>query len=213
MKRKEEIGMPKLAYYQNERDVFMQEYGINLTDSEAVFICQKLAKKYKLLQRLEFFGNRQSGACSPARIRLSHNPSIAIISHEVAHAIQYMKFKKKYGYINGNPNLKKQRWHTKRHSKIMRKICDYINKNVDQWRIERKERSERECTRFERRLKWERQLEREKKTPEYKLERVRKSIKIWEGKRRRAENRLKKLQKREKIYMKQLQIAKTPTPR
>jgi hypothetical protein len=36
--------------------------------------------------------------------------------------------------------------------------------------------------------------------------------KKWEGKRKRAENKLKKLQKREKVYMKQLQSAKIPPP-
>jgi hypothetical protein len=205
--------MPRLAYYQNEREVFKQEYEMKLTDSEAVFICQKLAKKYKLSQRLEFFGNRQSGSCSPVRIRLSHNPSIAIISHEVAHAIQYMKFKKKYGYILGNPNLKKQRWHTKRHFRIMRKICDYVNKNVDQWRTERKERNERNRIGFERKLKLEKRRMQERKTPQFKLIKIQELIKKWEGKKRRAENKLKKLQKGEKIYMKQTQIAKTPTPR
>jgi len=194
-----------LKYYADEKEVFRQEREMKISDAEAELVYQKLAKKYKLSQRLEFYGNRQSGSCSSCRVKLSHNPSIAILSHEVAHAIQYAKFKKKYGYINGNPNLKKHRWHTKKHQRIMRKVCDYINKNIDQWRTGQKERSERKCIGFERKLKLEEQRMQERKTPQFKLIKIRELIKKWEGKRKRAENKLKKLQKMEKRYIMQVQ--------
>jgi hypothetical protein len=192
-----------LKYYADEEEVFRQEREMKISDAEAVSIYEKLAGKYKLPQKLEFYGNRQSGACSPYRIRLSHNPSIAIISHEVAHAIQYKKFKKKYGYINGNPNLKRKRirWHTKKHSRIMRKVCDYIDKNIDQWRLQRQERQRRKMAKFYARIEIQQQRQEDKKKSEFKLIKIRELIKKWDSKRERAENRLKKLQKREKYIL------------
>jgi len=194
-----------LKYYADERELFRKEREMKILDAEAVSIYEKLAGKYKLSQKLEFYGNRQSGSCSVFRIRLSHNPSIAILSHEVAHAIQYKKFKKKYGYINGNPNLKKHKWHTKKHSRIVRRICDYINKNIDQWRLQQQERKNRRIAKFYDRIEHEQQQQENKKKPEFKLIKIRELIKKWEGKRKRADNKLKKLQKREKICLKQAQ--------
>lgn len=204
--------MPRLAYYLKEQVAFEKEYENKLSDGEAEMVFGKLARKYKLSQRLEFFGNRQSGSCSPARIRLSHNPSIAILSHEVAHAIQYVKFKKKYGYVFGNPNLKRQRWHTKQHQRIMHKVCDYISKNIDQWKSQRQDKQKRRIAKFNERIESEQQHQESKRKPEFKLIKIRELIKIWEGKRKRAENKLKKLQKREKVHMKQLQTTKIPPP-
>lgn len=180
-----------LKYYADEEEIFRQEREMKISDAEAEMVFGKLAKKHKLPQRLEFFGNRQSGSCSPARIRLSHNPSIAILSHEVAHAIQYAKFKKKYGYINGNPNRKKQRWHTKKHQRIMRKVCDYINKNIDQWRLQRQEKQRHRIAKFNERIEQEQQRQEEKKKPDFKLIKIRELIKKWEGKKKRAEKTAK----------------------
>jgi hypothetical protein len=158
-----------LKYYADEEEVFRQEREMKISDAEAGLVYQKLVKKYKLPQRLEFYGNQQSGSCSVCRIRLSHNPSIATLSHEVAHAIQYKKFKNKYGYINGNPNLKKHRWHTKKHQRIMRKVCDYINKNIDQWRIQRQEKQRRRIAKFTERIECKQRRQENKKKPEFKL--------------------------------------------
>jgi hypothetical protein len=158
-----------LKYYADEEEVFRQEREMKISDAEAGLVYQKLAKKYKLSQRLEFYGNQQSGSCSVCRVRLSHNPSIATLSHEVAHAIQYKKFKNKYGYINGNPNLKKHRWHTKKHQRIMRKVCDYINKNIDQWRIQRQEKQRRRIAKFTERIECKQRRQENKKKPEFKL--------------------------------------------
>jgi hypothetical protein len=190
-----------LRYYANEEEVFKKEREMKISDAEAVSIYEKLAGKYKLPQKLEFYGNRQSGACSSFRVRLSHNPSIAILSHEVAHAIQYKKFRKKYGYVIGHPNLKKQRWHTKRHQRIMRKVCDYINKNIDQWRLQRQEGQRRRMAKFYARIEIQQQRQEDKKKPEFKLIKIRELIKKWDSKRERAENKLKKLQKREKYIL------------
>jgi hypothetical protein len=194
-----------LKYYANEREIFRQERETKISDAEAELVYLKLAKKHKLSQRLEFFGTRQSGSCSPMRVKLSHNPSIAILSHEVAHAIQYKKFRKKYGYINGNPNIKRHRWHTKQHQRIMHRICDYIDKNIDQWRLQRQEKQRHRIAKFNERIESEQRRHEDKKKPEFKLIKIQELIKKWEGKRKRAENKLKKLQKGEKIYMNQLQ--------
>lgn len=78
----------RLAFYQNERQKFPQAFETKVTDSEAKKIVQKLVRHFKLRSRkisIRLYANRQSGACGSYGIRISHNASIGLICHEVAH--------------------------------------------------------------------------------------------------------------------------------
>ena len=108
----------KLVFYNKERQVFKDAYTIKLSDSEAVKIAKKLTRHFKLkFGSVRFYGNSQSGRCSwwTAELRLSHNPSLGLVCHEVAH-------------------LGEKR-HSKKLMKLMGKLIRYCEK-MKYWRSE-----------------------------------------------------------------------------
>ena len=86
-------------YYNDERRIFAEAYGIRLTDEEAKKILKKLNTHYSkemkknypfqyiplLPARIKFRGHRGSGNYYNGRITLSHNPSMGLLLHEFAH--------------------------------------------------------------------------------------------------------------------------------
>ena len=109
-----------LVFYAKERQMFPKAFETKVTDHEATLLVRKLFRhfgnKYSAKHlTVRFFGNRQSGNAGGWRgMRLSHNPNIGLICHEVAHYfhkkhdrklmkwIQKMiRYCEKKGWLNG----------------------------------------------------------------------------------------------------------------
>lgn len=179
-----------MKYYDTEAKVFKEEDALKLTDFEAEVLFQKLKSHYKFGQHLRFrYGI--GGRCRTWEIVLCHEPSLLILVHEVAHAIQLK-----------NGKQSNQKWHTKKHMNIMRRVFRYADGKMSKWIADATVQSEKREQTIIRQEHRQKVFEEFKKTPEYRLEQINLSINKWESKKRRAENMLKKLNRRRKIWEK-----------
>lgn len=120
---RERYGSWRLAFYQKEYQLFPEAYSTKVSDKNAIKIVQKLLKHFgkKRMSKtihVRFWGNRQSGSSSWNEIRLSHNPSVGLICHEVGH-----KFVSR---------------HSKKLMRFMKKAIRYCNK-MNYWEMTLKE--------------------------------------------------------------------------
>jgi len=107
-----------LTFYKNEHHIFNEAFNLKLSDAEAVEIVKKLTRHFKLkFGSVRFYGAKQSGRCGwwTAELRLSHNPSLGLVCHEVAHLAE--------------------RRHCKKLMKVMGKLIKYCEK-MNCWRGE-----------------------------------------------------------------------------
>lgn len=120
---------PNLAYYSREREQLQEAYALKVSDDEAEVIVKKLCKHFmkgkgivgRSLREpdITFFGNRDSGRTNWRRIRLSHNPSLGLICHEVGHNVA------KY-----NQTIKDgEKYHTKKLLRVVAKLYTYTLKH------------------------------------------------------------------------------------
>ncbi len=185
-----------LKYYEKEKQELPKEATDTLTHREATYVFDRLKSRYKFRQTLYFYGHSGSGKCSSWRIRISNKPDIIIIAHEVAHAIQY----KKRNYYNRD----KKRWHNKEHLNIMKRVTNVILNNIDAWRQASTKKQQIKSQTEARKVEKIKELKELRKSPQHKLLAIQKRIKAWESKKKKAETRLKKLKRREKIYLKKV---------
>lgn len=190
--------MANLLYYRNEHKLFPEAYADKVSESYAELIFDKLKAHYKFHHRVIFRGNRQRGKCSAFWITLCRNPSIGLIAHEVAHAIQL----KKEGYHCE----KGRRWHTKKHTAIMKRVLNYINIHIAGWIAVKEKKNERYLEMADDKFKRQQQKLAFKKTDEYKIQQLQKREKRLLSKFRRAENALKKVRKKLKYYEKKASL-------
>lgn len=74
------------SQYAEEHKLFSLAYALLVTDAEADLIVRKICHHFKVgAPPIYFRGNRQSGICYRDRVGLSHNPSVGLILHELAH--------------------------------------------------------------------------------------------------------------------------------
>lgn len=78
-----------LKFYLQERQLFPEAFSTKVSDDLARKIVKKLirhfyGRKASSCPSVRFYGHKQSGALGWG-MRLSHNPSIGLICHEVAH--------------------------------------------------------------------------------------------------------------------------------
>jgi len=103
----------RLKFYLVERQEFPEAFKSQVIDSEVKKIVSKLARHFKIGNpRVRFYGNRQSGS-SGWDIRLSHNPNLGLICHELAH--------------------QKHRGHNKKLMSLIGRMVKYCTKK--QWNI------------------------------------------------------------------------------
>ena len=113
--RFEKHGGFHLAFYQKERQLFPKAFETKVTDHEAVLLVRKLLRHFgrkglASCEIIRFYGNRQSGSAG-WRLRLSHNPSIGLICHEVAHRFEHNHNKKMMRWIQRMIHYcEKKRW-------------------------------------------------------------------------------------------------------
>jgi hypothetical protein len=138
--------MPSLVFYRDEREVYDEAFALKVTDEEAIIIVKKLCRHFMKIPkgrkvtdmfrgsalrkpRIRFYGNRQSGCVTfgwRIDLRLSHNPSLGVICHEVGHIVErYTRKPRKCAAKHKN--------HSKRLMKIVGKLIKYaMSKNL--WR-------------------------------------------------------------------------------
>ena len=174
--------MPWLRYYTREQQLFSTEYATKLDDEEAEYVFERLKGHYYFSQQLEIGGRKCSGHCNAWMIRVSHEPSVALRAHEVAHAIHKRRFGEKF--------------HTRRHTRIMRRVCEYIMRRLPDWGefLQRKE-TEYEA-RSQARLLRLQETARHKNSIHGRLERLREQEKRWTRRRKLAETMLRKIRRK-----------------
>ena len=125
--------MPSLKYYREERAEFEEAYNLKLSDAQAETIVRKLCHHFmkkrasivgKALRnpKIRFYGNNQSGNAYfgwNVEIRLSHEPSLGIVCHEVGHVVER---------YNRKPAVKRTHFHTKKLRRIVGKLIQYAMK-------------------------------------------------------------------------------------
>jgi len=164
-----------------------------VSNEHAEKIIKKVARHFKLGKiSAEFRGQVDRGRAFSYReiIKMSWSPSLLIIAHELNHFLIWKRYPSKH------VNHGSKKW-----LRSLKRVIDYCEKN-DWWKDEMLKTEEQS------RQTSERNLEREahKKTPEYRLEQIQTAMKKWECKKNRAENALKKLERRRKIWKKKVKI-------
>jgi hypothetical protein len=174
--------LPCLKYYAQEQRLFSTEFATKLNDEEAEYVFERLKGHYHFSQWLEIGGRKCSGRCNAWMIRVSHEPSVALIAHEVAHAIHKRKFGEKF--------------HTKRHTRIMQRVCEYMMRRLPEWR-EFLQRNETEYeARSQARLLRLQETARYKNSIPGRLERLRGREKRWTRRRKLADTMLRKIRRK-----------------
>lgn len=179
--------MPRLKYYADEAKEFSEAYSRVMSDTEATYIYKRLKTRYKLQQYLTIT-NAVRGNCGRWIIKLEHKPSVGVMAHEVAHGLQYGR------------RHKGEKWHCKRHRTLMIRVLKVIETNFDDWRDMANNQSDMRVASLKKKQERTTSMKEKKKTIPYKLEHTLESIKKWETKKKMADNKLKKLNRRKKLY-------------
>lgn len=186
--------MARLTYYLNEGSVHGTNGEIELNNVEARYVFQRLKTHYQFNHRLEIWGTNK-GRCDQIRVRVCFQPTLRVLVHEVAHAIQ---FKKRHLCP------KKQRFHTKKHMRIMARIYKYLMPRLEGWKAMANKKSESHFVSVRKKEEKKQELEKAKKTPNFKLQQIERRISLWESKRNRAENAIKKLERKRNLWLRKL---------
>jgi type IV secretory pathway VirB4 component len=191
--------MAHLLYYVEERMQFKDEFSDELGYDWTTLFFERLKQHYKFRQQL-VFGGRRGGTCNGCVVRIKPDClNLGVLVHEVAHAIQ-MKSKK--------PG---QKWHTKKHTRLMIKVFDYVKAHRTEWITNDKVKTERrQEAHQERELRASNRIAYQK-TPEYKLEVLRNREKHLLSRSKRLNTSLKKVQSKIKRYEKKITYSE-PVP-
>lgn len=113
-----------LKYYEKMWKKFRTEYDYHISDKEAIKVCKKLARHFKIpLKDVRFYGKHRGMAYTNYKIRIPHKPSIGIICHELAHLFNYQKYHNWY--------------HNKRLLRTEKKFVNYCRKK-QYWNLKKK---------------------------------------------------------------------------
>jgi len=185
-----EDGEAEAVYVSNwhdkETEQYQEEHKRKVSDEDAQFILDKIARHFKLGKfRIRFYGYRDSGQIAYGfmhEVRLSHNPSFALICHELVHPVGYKRYKKQIAH-----GCKKWRFQLAR-------IVNYCRKQ-NFWEEELQRRKEAEKTRQE---KYDEEHKPKEKTEirSHKIELLEARMKRYEKKIISMQRGLKKAQKR-----------------
>ena len=162
-----------------ERNHWEKENDMKVSNKEAEMVVKKLSKHFKLsIRYVEFYGFRDSGMASSwsGRIRLSNNPSVHVICHEVCHFLCWKKVRQ--GKFKKHPQHGSKKWLTQ-----LKVVHNYVIKH-NYWKEEFERRTQPkepkpEPTKQELRIKKLKQLEDRKQKYERRI--------------RLSENRIKKI--------------------
>ena len=113
--------MAHLIYYRQEYELFKEEHEKNLNSTEECrIVIKKLLRHFKLGEpRISFTSGRNHSCAGRWEITINTNQmNFAVLCHELAHVYQA----KRDGFKSGD------KWHTKRHRRIMKRILNYCQK-------------------------------------------------------------------------------------
>ena len=115
--------MANLVYYRNENEEFKEEFGrVIQTKEEVRIVVIKLLRHFKLgrfVNSVEFTSGRNHSCAGKYSITININQmNFGVVCHEVAHVYQARRL----GFESGD------RWHTKEHRKIMKRMIRYCEK-------------------------------------------------------------------------------------
>lgn len=190
--------MAWIKSYDKEKEENPEASSKMISDPEfIIFIVERMKSRYKLRQRLLLMRSKwgDSGNCAHNSILLKYPVSVYMIAHEITHAIQMKKIPVGAKYVS---------YHNKRQRKLTKKLCDYIMKALPIWETLfeiKKRKKEASMRNKELRTKEQKAM---KISFHYKCDQCEKAIKRWETKKKRAENALKKLNRRKKLYLSRL---------
>ena len=175
----------KLAYLEEDQ-MYHSLREEKVSNEHAERISRKIARHFKLDMRvINFRGQHDRGrAWRFGIVTVSNNPSLLVVAHELNHFLIWKK------YPDKKVNHGSKRW-----QRSLVRIIQYCE-NKNWWREEEQRLQEKHQQSEERKIK----KEEYKKTPSYKLEQIQKAIKRWESKKKRAENTLKRLYRRERNW-------------
>jgi len=180
----------KIAYLKEDETYHhLREEKVSTEHAEKII--RKVARHFKLGKiSAKFRGQVDRGRAQNLWkiIKMSWSPSLLVIAHELNHFLIWKR------YPNKHVNHGSKKW-----LRSLKRIIDYCEKK-DWWKDEMLKTEEQS------RQTSERDLEREshKKTPEYRLEQIQTAMKRWKSRKNRAENALKKLERRRKIWEKKV---------
>lgn len=89
--------MPRLKFYDKEADV-VKSLGVNtrniiLEKNDVLVITRKLCRHFKFREpEIKFYGTRDSGAMLGHWMRVSNNPSLYVLIHELSHIYKLEKY-------------------------------------------------------------------------------------------------------------------------
>ncbi len=182
----EEIEEPyRPNHYEREQAQFSKAYETKLPDSLALYVYGRLQGHYHFRQRLDFHGYRQSGRCRNYEIVLSHQPSVGILAHEIAHALHRMKYR----------GVEKKH-HTKKFLRLMHRVLDYYWAHEEEYKAAYDAQVQRSTETLKARIEREKNQAAYQRTPEFKLQKLQAQRKRWETKLKRAQTAIKRLNRR-----------------
>jgi predicted SprT family Zn-dependent metalloprotease len=173
--------------YSFENHIFNELLRKETSEEHARKIIAKVARHFKLGKiQVVFFG--ESGGLAHLgwnqRIRLPHHSNHELVAHELAHFLAYKKYRRKVRHGS-------RKW-----IRSVERVIRYCE-SKGWW--------ENELTRLQEQKQQTQQknaeAEKVRDTPTFKLQQIRDSIKRWETKQKRAATALKKLHRREGIWM------------
>jgi hypothetical protein len=181
----------KLAYLKEDERYPMINRPISNEHAEKII--RKVSRHFKLnvknikFRNLTSSSGRASWFCN--KITLNNSPTLLVVAHELNHFLVWKKYLPDRKVNHGG-----KRW-----LRCLERIIKYCDKK--NWWIDEMGMIEKRKNKI---LEEETERKSYEKTPEYKLELINDSIKKWESKRKRAENALKKLNRRKKIWKKKV---------
>lgn len=119
----------------NERETWKVENDMKIPNEKAEMIVKKLIKHFKLpFRKIYFYGLRDSGhVWGSGLLRLSNNPSVHVICHEICHLLCWKKVRD--GKLKKHPQHGSKKW-----LKQLKIVHNYVIKN-NYWKEELERRT------------------------------------------------------------------------
>lgn len=189
-----------MKYYEDEQKMFQFESDWKFVNEDEVsFYFQRLKDRFKFPHVINFRGGIWSGAtCRRDLITFPRPVSALTLCHEIAHGIQMKTHKQG------------ERWHTKKHQRIMSKVIQYFKENQNLWIVQFCIRRNHIAEQVKKRGEVVAAQKAWKSSSLGKLERILKAEHLWLKKGRLAATKLKKLQRQKRFYIKKIKESNQP---
>jgi hypothetical protein len=179
-------------YYRHERDTYREAYDLYLSNEEVPLIVKKICRHYKAgVPKIRFHGNRDSGSMGWGKMRLSNNPSLGLIIHELGHALKSCPEMQK---ILRKVSHKGTSHHGLRFQTCIWNIHNWA-KSVGYWQDQLQKRRNKQADKVVAIIQEEKALEKPENAVQKKIDDTLKKIQKYEDAKVRYEKKLKRLEK------------------